>query len=163
MPAYAAALAFQRLLKTSGKSQESRLPEAVVSVGSLSAGGAGKTPVVLALTRILDQRGYAVRILTRGYGRRGREVERVDPGGDAVRFGDEPIMLAQRSGVPVFVGADRYEAGRLASQLQTEKRVVYLLDDGFQHRRLARDLDIVLLTRKDVGTYSCRRAICANL
>ena len=150
VPVYALALAAQRLLRSTGRSRARRLPEAVISIGSLSAGGAGKTPVVLALARILDARGYAVRILTRGYGRRGKGVERVDPLGDAIHFGDEPLLLAQRSGVPVFVGASRFQAGLLSQQLSSEKKVVYLLDDGFQHRHLARDLDIVLLTQEDV-------------
>jgi tetraacyldisaccharide 4'-kinase len=76
---------------------------------------------------------------------------RVEPFDDAAWQGDEPVLLAQRSGVPVFVGADRYMAGVMAEHGErTEKLVVHLLDDGFQHRRLARDVDIVLLTQADV-------------
>ncbi len=149
VPVYAAALAVQGRLRAAGRLPESRLQETVISVGSLSAGGAGKTPLVLALASLLGRRDYAVRILTRGYGRRGKATERVDPEGDPLRFGDEPMLLAQRSGVPVFVGADRFQAGLLARDLPAEGLVVHLLDDGFQHRRLARDLDVVLLTRED--------------
>lgn len=123
----------------------------VISVGSCSAGGAGKTPVVLLLTQLLAQRGYAVRILTRGYGRRSGAVERVNAEGDAAWFGDEPMLLARRSGVPVFVGADRYEAGLLAEQEDAgDKVAVHVLDDGFQHWRLGRDVDVVLVTEQDV-------------
>lgn len=150
VPIYRGALAVIAAVRSSGRFPPRRLPSAVISVGSLSAGGAGKTPMVLALAKALGRRDYAVRILTRGYGRQGKATERVDPDGDATRFGDEPMLLAQRSGVPVFVGSDRYEAGVLASKLETTKRPVYLLDDGFQHRRLARDLDVVLLTRADL-------------
>jgi tetraacyldisaccharide 4'-kinase len=79
-------------------------------------------------------------------------VARVEPFDDARWHGDEPVLLAQRSGVPVFVGADRYLAGEMAEQSEpSERLVVFLLDDGFQHRQLARDFDIVLLTKEDVA------------
>jgi tetraacyldisaccharide 4'-kinase len=78
-------------------------------------------------------------------------TSRVEPFDDAAWQGDEPVLLAQRSGVPVFVGADRYQAGVMAEHDEpSEKLVVHLLDDGFQHRKLARDVDIVLLTQADV-------------
>jgi tetraacyldisaccharide 4'-kinase len=106
---------------------------------------------VLMLARILRHRGYAVRVLTRGYGGSSATTARVEPFDDAAWHGDEPVLLAQRSGVPVYVGADRYQAGVMAEQNEpSEKLVVHLLDDGFQHRRLARDVDIVLLTQEDV-------------
>jgi tetraacyldisaccharide 4'-kinase len=131
--------------------KQNRLVNPVISVGSVSAGGAGKTPMVLLLARILRHRGYAVKILTRGYKRGSGGTSRVEPFDDAAWQGDEPVLLAQRSGVPVFVGADRYEAGVMAEQGEpSEKLAVHLLDDGFQHRQLARDVDIVLLTQADV-------------
>lgn len=150
VPLYAAGLRWKKWLLSVGRLKRNRLSHVVISVGSLSAGGAGKTPVVLMLADILRRRDYAVRILTRGYGRTSTRVERVEPLGDPARYGDEPILLAQRSGAPVYVGADRYKAGLMAADLPTEKIVVNLLDDGFQHRRLARDLDIVLVTAHDV-------------
>jgi tetraacyldisaccharide 4'-kinase len=127
------------------------LDSPVISVGSCSVGGAGKTPMVLLLAQILKKRGYEVSILTRGYGRHSRGVERVNPAGDARWFGDEPMLMARRSGAPVFVGADRYKAGLLAEQNEGDRRVgVHLLDDGFQHWRLGREADIVLLTEEDL-------------
>jgi tetraacyldisaccharide 4'-kinase len=106
------------------------------------------------LATMLRQRGYAVRILTRGYGRTSKKVTRVEPFDDPRLHGDEPVLLAQRSGVPVYVAADRYEAGVMAEQAEpTEKLVVHLLDDGFQHRQLFRDVDVVLLTREDVEDH----------
>lgn len=150
IPVYAEIVSWKSGRFETGRSKTRALKDPVISVGSVSAGGAGKTPLVLLLADALLRRRYAVRILTRGYGRGSDEVERVDPGGDARRFGDEPMLLARRSGAPVYVAADRYEAGLLAEGLPAEGRVVHLLDDGFQHRRLARDLDIVLLTRRDV-------------
>jgi tetraacyldisaccharide 4'-kinase len=150
-PLYGAALAFKRQLFAWGWLKQGRLESTVISVGSVSAGGAGKTPVVLMLAEILRHRGYAVRILTRGYKRDSETIARVEPFDDARWHGDEPVLLAQRSGVPVYVGADRYQAGVMAEQSEpSQKLVVHLLDDGFQHRRLARDVDIVLLTREDV-------------
>jgi tetraacyldisaccharide 4'-kinase len=151
-PLYGAALAMKRRLFQWGWLRQNRLQSPVISVGSVSAGGAGKTPMVLMLARTLRHRGYAVRILTRGYKRSSNTISRVEPFDDAAWHGDEPVLLAQRSGVPVYVGADRYQAGVMAEQNEpSEKLVVHLLDDGFQHRRLARDVDIVLLTQEDVA------------
>jgi tetraacyldisaccharide 4'-kinase len=150
-PLYAAALAMKRRLFQLGWLKQNRLESPVISVGSVSAGGAGKTPMVLLLARILRHRGYAVRILTRGYKRSSDVTSRVEPFDDAACQGDEPVLLAQRSGVPVFAGADRYQAGVKAEHDEpSEKLVVHLLDDGFQHRKLARDVDIVLLTQADM-------------
>ena len=150
-PLYAAGLAVKRWMFAAKWLKQRRLEGPVISVGSLSAGGAGKTPVVLMLARMLRDRGYGVKILTRGYGRASRTVAKVEPFDDARWHGDEPVLLAQRSGVPVYVGADRYDAGVMAEQgEQTAKMVVHLLDDGFQHRQLSRDIDIVLLTQEDV-------------
>jgi tetraacyldisaccharide 4'-kinase len=150
-PLYGAALAVKRRLFRWGLLKQDRLESPVISVGSISAGGAGKTPMVLMLARTLRHRGYAVRILTRGYKRSSSNTARVEPFDDAAWHGDEPVLLAQRSGVPVYVGADRYQAGVMAEQDEpSEKLVVHLLDDGFQHRRLARDVDVVLLTQEDV-------------
>lgn len=150
-PLYGAALAIKRQMFRAGLLKQRRLANVVISVGSVSAGGAGKTPFVIALTGMLRRRGYATTILTRGFGRAPKTVERVEPYGDAAWFGDEPVLLAQRTGVPVFVGANRYSAGLLAEQTEAAGKIaVHLLDDGFQHRKLARDIDIALLTEEDL-------------
>jgi tetraacyldisaccharide 4'-kinase len=131
--------------------KQKRLPRPVISIGSISAGGAGKTPVAILLAGILRRRGYAVSILTRGYGRVSTLVERVEPYDDPHWHGDEPVLMAQRAGVPVFAGADRYEAGLLAEKDEPNAKIaVHLLDDGFQHLTLARSVDVVLLTKQDV-------------
>jgi len=119
----------------------------VVSIGNLSVGGSGKTPFVLVLGELLTARGVKFDILSRGYGRRTRGVARVDPGGLSRDFGDEPLLLARRLSVPVIVGEDRYEAGLFAEKSFGPQ--LHLLDDGFQHRALARDFDIVLVTPED--------------
>jgi tetraacyldisaccharide 4'-kinase len=130
-----------------------KLRHPVLSVGSLSAGGAGKTPVVLALADLLQRHGFTVDVLSRGYRRAGTGAEPVDAAGSASHFGDEPLELAQ-AGLKVFVAAERFAAGTLAEQaIPPHARHLHLLDDGFQHRRLARQRDIVLLTRDDVHDW----------
>lgn len=152
VPLYRAGLMAKDGLRAGGVLKTRRLGWPVVSVGSISAGGAGKTPVVIALAQLLAARGWAVDVLSRGYGRAGRGVERVEPEAEdaAERYGDEPVLIAQRTGVPVWVGAQRLEAGRAAEAARAGVRGVHLLDDGFQHRQLAREVDIVLVTEADV-------------
>lgn len=146
-PAYRMGLELKNAAYERGRLRVRRLERPVFSVGSLSVGGAGKTPVVLALAALLGRDGHAADVLSRGYGRTSRAVLRVDKGGRAEQFGDEPLELA-RAGLEVVVGAERYEAGLLAERTGAAK--VHLLDDGFQHRRLARTLDLVVLTLADV-------------
>ncbi len=124
-----------------------KLQGPVVSVGNLSVGGSGKTPFVLLLGELLKAREVPFDILSRGYGRQKRGLAVVDPGGSARDFGDEPLLLARRLGVQVIVGEDRYEAGLFAEKSFGPQ--LHLLDDGFQHRALARDFDIVLVTPED--------------
>ncbi len=124
-----------------------KLARSVVSVGNISIGGTGKTPFVIALGELLKQRGIAFDILSRGYGRSSTGIAVVDPHGSRAQFGDEPLLIARKLGVPVIVGADRYQAGLLAEKQFTSS--LHLLDDGFQHRRLHRDFDIVLLPAAD--------------
>jgi tetraacyldisaccharide 4'-kinase len=126
-----------------------RLQGAVVSVGNLSSGGSGKTPFVLLLGELLKARGIKFDVLSRGYGRKSKGVRLVDPAGLPQEFGDEPLLIARKLQVPVIVGADRYQAGRFAESKFGAQ--LHLLDDGFQHRALARDFDIVLLTPQDAS------------
>jgi tetraacyldisaccharide 4'-kinase len=126
-----------RALYRRGVLKAKRLPKPVISIGNIAAGGAGKTPCVIAVAQFLAARGLRVCVLTRGYGRSGA-------GGmvntlDAVRFGDEPVLIKKR--VPeatVIAGKNRYENGLRVNC------DVYLLDDGFQHLQLHRDLDLVI-------------------
>ncbi len=129
-----------------------QLQSPVVSIGNLSAGGSGKTPLVIRLAQLLTQRGITVDVLSRGYGRTSKATMEVDPKGWAKDYGDEPLLIARNAGVPVYVGSSRFEAGRLAEQnlSRSGDRVIHLLDDGFQHRRLARSIDIVLVTAQDL-------------
>ena len=124
-----------------------KLQGPVVSIGNLSVGGSGKTPFVLLLGELLKARGVPFDVLSRGYGRKKHGVVLVDPAGSSRDFGDEPLLLARRLGAPVIVGEDRHEAGQFAERSFGPQ--LHLLDDGFQHRALARDFDIVLVTPED--------------
>jgi tetraacyldisaccharide 4'-kinase len=132
-----------------GWREAKRLAGPVVSVGNLAAGGTGKTPFVILLGALLAQRGIKMDVLSRGYGRRTRGVALVDPEGSAAEFGDEPLLIARRLGVPVVVGEDRFAAGLFAEKHLGPQ--LHLLDDGFQHRRLYRDFNIVLLAGGDAS------------
>jgi tetraacyldisaccharide 4'-kinase len=172
----------------------------VISVGNLSTGGTGKTPFTIALAKQLASLGLPVDVLSRGYGRQSELVTRVELDGTAEEFGDEPLLIARETGRPVYVGAERYDAGILAendaltalaaaaeaaaaeealaestpvavkqgsrSTSGSQRRgraasiaaahdedarpfCIHLLDDGFQHRQLARAVDILLLNEQD--------------
>lgn len=157
-PVYGAVQALHSMSHARGWRRREWLVWPVVSVGNLSVGGAGKTPFVIALARALTERGWAVDVLSRGYGRASDAVEPViahDVDEPAMRYGDEPWLIAKRAEVPVFVGRERADAGRLAEATLADAngpRRVHLLDDGMQHRGLARDVEIVLLHRSDFET-----------
>ena len=173
VPLYAAVVGVKDRLRDAGVLKVRRLNRPVVSVGSISAGGAGKTPVVIALAKMLRSRGWDVDVLSRGYGRIGHGVEWVAALGDgaAERYGDEPVVIARATGVPVWVSGNRFAAGRAAesgvaghvalpngnhqseaggSEL-CQRGEVHLLDDGFQHRQLARNFDVALVTAEDLN------------
>jgi tetraacyldisaccharide 4'-kinase len=155
IPLYRLALALRELRLRSGLEPVRRLRYPVVSVGNLSTGGSGKTPLTIALAQALAARGLRVDILSRGYGRQSKLASRVNPNGAAEDFGDEPLLIARETGLPVYVAPQRYDAGLLAEaeahQTTEDNRppIVHLLDDGFQHRQLARIVDILLLDRGD--------------
>jgi tetraacyldisaccharide 4'-kinase len=101
----------------------------------------------MLLGELLKARGIKFDVLSRGYGRESKGVRLVDPAGLPQEFGDEPLLIARKLQVPVIVGEDRYEAGRFAESRFGVQ--LHLLDDGFQHRALGRDFDIVLVTPQD--------------
>jgi tetraacyldisaccharide 4'-kinase len=144
---YGAVVGARNALYDRGTLKARRLQGPVISVGNLSAGGSGKTPFVMLLGELLKARGAKFDVLSRGYGRRSRGVLLVDPGGLPQQFGDEPLLIARKLRVPVVVGEDRYEAGKFAEAKFGPQ--LHLLDDGFQHRRLTRNFDIVLVTPQD--------------
>ena len=129
--------------------KSNRLPRPVISIGNITVGGTGKTPVTAHIAHLLLRQGYRVAVLSRGYGGSLEGQTVVVSDGATVMLGpaecgDEPYLLASTiPGLMVVIGSDRYAAGLLAMrQLSPD---VFLLDDGFQHLRLRRDLDILLL------------------
>jgi tetraacyldisaccharide 4'-kinase len=146
---YGAMVRVRNALYDTGRLRTRRLQGPVISIGNLSAGGSGKTPFVILLGELLKARGIKFDVLSRGYGRETRGVSLVDPGGLPQQFGDEPLLIARKLEIPVIVGEDRSEAGRFAESRFGPQ--LHLLDDGFQHRALTRDFDIVLVTPKDAN------------
>jgi tetraacyldisaccharide 4'-kinase len=144
---YGAVVGARNHLYDRGILQPRRLSGSVVSVGNLSVGGSGKTPFVILLGELLKNRRILFDVLSRGYGRKTRGVVQVDPAGSSETFGDEPLLIARRLEIPVILGEDRYQAGLFAEEKFGPQ--LHLLDDGFQHRRLTRDFDIVLVTPDD--------------
>jgi tetraacyldisaccharide 4'-kinase len=153
---YAAVVRRRREFYAARPDLRRRLRRPVISVGNLAVGGRGKTPVVACIARILLEMGERPAILSRGYARRRPEEGIVvvrDPGGiraDLDRSGDEPLMLArQLPGAAVLASSDRYSAGRLAEHHLGA--TVHVLDDGFQHLRLDRDIDLVIVAAEDLA------------
>jgi tetraacyldisaccharide 4'-kinase len=150
VPAYRLGLLLREVALRAKLEPVRRLRWPVVSIGNLSTGGAGKTPLTITLAKALERRGLHVDVLTRGYGRRDQRPARVDVDGTAEEFGDEPLLIARETGVGVYVARQRYDAGRLAEASSAVSLFgIHLLDDGFQHRQLHRDLDILLLDHRD--------------
>jgi len=146
---FGAGVHLRNRLYDSGSLRARELARPVVSIGNISVGGSGKTPFTILLGQLLQQRGIEFDILSRGYGRSSTGVSIVNPHGSARRFGDEPLLMARRLGVPVVVGEDRYLAGIESEKAHAACRL-HLLDDGFQHRRLKRQFDIVIVTTEDL-------------
>jgi tetraacyldisaccharide 4'-kinase len=156
---YAAAVRRRRERYAARPDLRCRLRRPVISIGNLALGGRGKTPLTATIARLLRDRGERPAILSRGYGRTASEAGVVvvrDPDGiraDLARAGDEPLMLArQLDGVSVLVSSDRYLAGRFAEHHLGA--TVHVLDDGFQHLQLDRDIDLVIVAREDIENPS---------
>jgi len=142
--------ALRRGLYRTGILSSTRLPVPVVVVGNVVAGGAGKTPVVLALLEHLRARGLRAGVVSRGYGREGNSCHDVADGDTARVAGDEPLLLRRKAGVPVVVGASRVEAARALLAAHPMVQVI-VCDDGLQHLALARDIEIVVFDARGAG------------
>jgi tetraacyldisaccharide 4'-kinase len=146
---YGAGARLRRRAYQQGWLKSRRLSRPVISVGNLTVGGSGKTPLVAQVAEILLHRGYKPAILTRGYGReRGADLIALEPAPernpDARTTGDEPALLARAlPQVPIVICADRFRAGQLAERCFGAD--VHILDDGFQHFALERDVDLVAI------------------
>lgn len=142
-----------RLHRHSTQAREARaaiLPVPVLVVGNLIVGGAGKTPTIIALVQALQAAGWRPGVISRGYGRATEGLVEVTPATPALACGDEPLLVHRRTGVPVLVARDRLEAAR--ALLARHPRVNLLLaDDGLQHWRLPRDLQVLVFDERGVG------------
>ena len=147
---FGAISALHRELYRVGLLHVERVPVQVIVVGNLIVGGAGKTPTVLALVRLLQQRGRVPAIVSRGYGGSAGAPMEVKPDTTARIGGDEPVLLCRRAGVPVFVGRDRVAAIRALLQAYPGTDVV-VADDGLQHHRLARDVQVLVFDERGAG------------
>jgi len=114
----------------------------VIVVGNLTAGGAGKTPLVIRLCQLTVDMGLKPGIATTGYGRKGKETLLVRAGDDAAICGDEPVLLARRTGVPVAVATDRLEAVKMLAKMELD---LVFSDDGLQHAALERDIELCVV------------------
>ena len=148
--AYGAVTAIRRGLYRHGGLASTRLPVPVVVVGNLVAGGAGKTPAVLAVVTLLERHGWHPGVVSRGYGRTGDAVLAVQPNSDAAEAGDEPLLLRRRAGVPVFVGRHRVAAAQALLLAHPEVDIV-VADDGLQHLAMQRDVQIIVFDERGAG------------
>lgn len=147
---YAALVRLRRALYAKGLLRQHNAGIPVIVVGNVIAGGAGKTPVTLAVVRYLQQRGIAAAIVSRGYGRSTQDCREARPDSPADSVGDEPALLARASGVPVFVARKRIDAVR-ALRAHYPATEVIVCDDGLQHLALARDVEICVFNDEGVG------------
>ncbi|KNZ33929.1 MAG: hypothetical protein AD742_02360 [Methylibium sp. NZG] len=158
---YGAITAIRSALYDVGLLRVETLPVPVVIVGNLVAGGAGKTPTVIAIVKLLRERGFRPGAVSRGYGRDTQAsgavldagldaVLDVQPDTPATRCGDEPLLLRLRTGVPVVVGRDRVAAGRALLKAHPDVNVI-VSDDGLQHRRLGRQVQVIVFDERGAG------------
>jgi len=156
---YGAAVRLRNHLYDTGLLETKKLPCPVVSIGNLTVGGTGKTPMVILLANVLQGSGYRPAVLSRGYAGKGQRSMTVVSDGNRVlagpdEAGDEPFLIAaSASGVPVLAGRDRYSAGMYA--LDRLGADILVLDDAFQHRKVFRDLNILLLDAERPFGNSC--------
>lgn len=143
-------VAARRFAYACGLLKPTSLPVPVIVVGNLFVGGTGKTPLTIWLVEQLRNAGYRPGVISRGYGGRQAGVRHVLPGVSPLDVGDEPVLIAQRTGCPVTVGADRVAAGQALLAAHPETNVI-VADDGLQHYRLARTIEIVLGDTRGLG------------
>jgi len=163
---YQLIITIRNMLYDLGIIKPEKLNGIVLSIGGISFGGQGKTSLVLFISKILRKHGYRICILSRGYKRKSRGVVVVSDGKsirDKIEHtGDEPFLLASRlKDVPVVAAENRYEGGRLAERLF--KPEIFILDDGFQHRKLHRDVDIVIISQSDKSVSFLHREPFAGI
>lgn len=144
----------RRGLYRTGFLRSERMPVPVVIVGNITVGGSGKTPLVIHLALGLRKLGRRPGIVSRGYRSGSAGVTEVLPGGNPAVLGDEPVLLARRAGCPVYVGRDRPAAARALLAAHPECDLI-LADDGLQHYRLQRDVELAVFDQRGVMNGWC--------
>ena len=147
---YGLAVAVRRWQFREGIQETWRLPVRVIVVGNVVAGGAGKTPVVMALVKHLQARGLQVGVVSRGYGRSARDCREVLASSTAQDAGDEPLLIQRATNAPVFIATKRVEAAQALLAKYPETQVI-VSDDGLQHYALQRDLEICVFDDRGIG------------
>jgi tetraacyldisaccharide 4'-kinase len=147
---FGALAALRRLAYRAGVLRPESVAVPVVVVGNVVAGGAGKTPLVIELVRHLRSRGLRAGVISRGHGRRTSECLEVHADGDPAAVGDEPLLVARASGVPVVVAPSRVAAARALLAAHPDCQVI-VSDDGLQHWRLRRDIEICVFDERGIG------------
>ncbi|MDY7577902.1 tetraacyldisaccharide 4'-kinase [Herbaspirillum sp. RTI4] len=147
---YAAVTALRRASYRRGCKRGARLPVPVIVVGNIFVGGTGKTPLTIWLVDLLQRNGYTPGVISRGYGGTATMPQLASGAALAGEVGDEPLLIAARSGAPVMVGRRRVEAGRALLQSYPQVDVI-ISDDGLQHYALERDIEIVLFDVRGTG------------
>ena len=151
---FGALVTLRRWLYLVGFFEQQKLPIPVIVVGNVMVGGVGKTPITMALVHHLVTQGWAVGVLSRGYGRKAsaaaQRIQSVQQNSTAADVGDEPLLMARNCQVPVFVGPDRVAAGRALLAAHPHVQVL-VCDDGLQHWALARDLELCVFDERGLG------------
>jgi tetraacyldisaccharide 4'-kinase len=141
---FRAVVASRRAAYRHGLLRAEQLAVPVIVVGNITVGGTGKTPLVIWLAQFLAGHGHTPGIVSRGYAATARKTREVTADSDPARSGDEPVLLARRSGAPVWVGRDRVAVARALLDANPECTVI-ISDDGMQHYRLARTIEIAVI------------------
>ena len=126
------------------------LPVPVIVVGNIFVGGTGKTPLVIWIIQLLQEQGWKPAVISRGYGSSAQQVRAVEKNSHANEVGDEPLLIAKRTGVPVFIGRDRAAAGLALLQAHPNVNII-ISDDGLQHYALGRNIEIQLSDSRGNG------------
>lgn len=147
---YGALVGVRSFAYRQGWLQSRKIPATVIVVGNVVAGGAGKTPTTIALVHHLRQQGWQVGVVSRGHGRQTQDTRSVAPQDDPGQVGDEPLLIRQAAGVPVWVGASRVEAANRLLEAHPQTQII-VCDDGLQHLALARDIEICVMDERGTG------------
>lgn len=147
---YGALVGLRRWAYAQGIFKTRRVPALVIVVGNVVAGGAGKTPVTIAVAKHLLSQGFKIGVISRGHGRQSRDTRAVLPNSSPLQVGDEPLLIQQATGAPVWVGRARADAAMGLLQAHPDVQIL-LCDDGLQHLALARDIEICVMDERGAG------------